>query len=173
MLFSQFAPLLVYLQLFILLLPLFYAHNGTTQSVILIVLTLVCVCSDCSWLGFGFRFGVWVWFRARAWAPEKVLRHFSTVHCFVLLCRTGLLELRAGCLAASACPPGCVCICICVCVCICVYVTLTLFVGTENWFPVSAQSRLHRWLDFVPNSKHFGRVNIPRNYNIILWGSTG
>lgn len=100
MLFSQFAPLLVYLQLFILLLPLFYAHNSTTQSVILIVLTLVSVCSDCSRLGFGFRFGVWVWFRARAWAPEKVLRHFSTVHCFVLLCRTGLLELRAGCLPA-------------------------------------------------------------------------
>lgn len=43
---------------------LFYAHNGATQSVILIVLTVVCVCSDCSW--FGFRFGVWVWFRA--WA---------------------------------------------------------------------------------------------------------
>lgn len=120
--------------IFFLLLLLFYAHNGTTQSVILIVLTVVCVCSDCSWFGLGFRFGVWVWFRARAWPPEKVLRHFSTVHCFVLLCRTGLLELRAACLAVY----------ICASVFVSVSVSMLLFVGTENWFPVSAQSRLHR-----------------------------
>lgn len=80
-----------------------------------------------------FFFGVW------AWAPEKVLRPFSTVHCFVLLCRTGLLELSSA--------------CICICISEHVFVpvplsmlSLLLFVGTENWFPVSAQSQLHRWL---------------------------
>lgn len=98
-----------------------------------------CVCSDCSWFGFGFRFFFGVW----AWAPEKVLRPFSTVHCFVLLCRTGLLELSSA----------CICICISEHVSVPVPVplpvsmlSLLLFVGTENWFPVSAQSQLHRWL---------------------------
>lgn len=126
-----------------------------------------CVCSDCSWFGFGFRFlgfghGTWAW----AWAPEKVLQHFSTVHCFVLLCRTGLLELSSA--------------CICISEHVSVPLSLPLAVSMLSlalcWHwklvpSVCAIATPPVTLHIVSNSKHFGRVNIPRNYNKI-WGST-
>lgn len=37
----------------------------------------------------------------------------------------------------------CLWLCLYLWLCLC---SLLLFVGTENWFPVSAQSQLHRWL---------------------------
>lgn len=170
MLFSQFAPLLVYLQFSFC----FCLYSTPTMAqlsrlfwsfwLLSVFVQIVPDLGSGSGLEFGFGFGPGHGHRKR---------YSGIFQQFIALCYFAEQVFWSSGLAASACPPGCVCICICVCVCICVYVTLLLFVGTENWFPVSAQSRLHRWLDFVPNSKHFGRVNIPRNYNIILWGSTG